>query len=370
MRRAAIILLLAGACGRSGGTSAEETAAEQRAARVQAFQRDFGAAITAGKLDQAEALYAEHKDDLDEALRRDSAETLGSALFNPGGRYEPPPGTPIRSVIMSRQKTPTQDCASEGYHLPVRERELVRSHDYYVAAGSLDRAINVAYRARDLGRFDGDVAALTDPSPQRRAELHTLRVQMLVAGERWDEASKGPGIGDLKFCALELIKARLFERRMEYATARATYQRAAGYEALHECDKTAQARAEALAKAVDGKPLPVVKVTGSVRAPAGATVKVRLIADLADTRNPIAPDRDDLWDADPASIDFWSSIVVLAAKEDGPNFEMAASPGTWNLVVVADGPTPFENKGCWPPVVVAGKDVGLPPIEIVAAAPR
>jgi hypothetical protein len=142
-------------------------------------------------------------------------------------------------------------------------------------------------------------------------------------------------------------------------------------DSLHECSETARARAEALAKAVDGTPLPVVKVTGSVRAPAGTAVKVRLIADLADTRNPIAPDRDDLWEADPASVDFWGSVVVLAAKDDGPNFEIAATPGTWNLVAVADGPTPFENDDCWPPVVVTGKaDVGLKPIAIKAAAPR
>lgn len=374
---------------------AAQVAAAKRAQQRAEFERSFETAVEAGDLSRAEALYREQKALLEARDKHDAATTLGNALFNPGGRYEPGPDTVWRSRITSRA-TEGGGCRVSGNLRSVWERELVRSREYFIEAGRYWFAANVAYRARDLGRFDADIAHLDgELSSWQLAKISEMRARLLVHAGRLDEAltylrPRAEAIrtdrtctlvgGDVQckktrtgrtYCPLWLTIGRIHEIALRFAEARTAYDVAAKGTSNYGCARTADVRSAALEKAKDGKPLPAFHVNVSVSAPAGATVRVRLVADLPETQNPISLLNEDLADADPASLDFFGDVFAIeSTSKTGNRFTFdAVPPGAWNVVVIADGPAAYEaGESCWPHAIVKSSDVDLQNIEVVVDA--
>lgn len=381
-----VVIALAGACRSSEAPKPDPV--DDLATRV---GREIDDAIAMGQLDRAEARFREHAGAFDEQRRQDLAFALGAALFNPGGRYDPPPGATWRSILTSRRKRPTeQDCTSQGHVRPVRQRELVRSHAYYLQAKRLNAALDVAFRARDLSRYEEDLARAGKVPADRFRE----RAQLLLAAGRLAEArtfaetaaqtvvegrecsidagavkctSAAPP-GARPRCDLWLLVGAIHERERTYAAARRAYETAKTASGDGRgCARTAEARALALAKARDGEALPAARVTGGVVAPPEAKVAVRLVADLAETMNPLGVSPHDLWDTDPASLDYTGHLAVLVPERDGNDFAFErVPPGAWNVVLVVDGPQAYAPVGCWKHAIVDQREVSVGTLTVAA----
>lgn len=349
------------------------------------LQRQLEEAVARGDLNTADQLFAEVKAGYP-YTHTTSAYILGGAYLEPRNKVRPPPGTPWQTVLLSRKKPHMNAGTTMGNNSRVQAPNLKRALKIYLGAKAYRHAAQVAYRRRDLPAYDRYLKAHGKETGLYDA---LRRINLLAAQGRTKQVEAAARRAAVRFlsdrtcvlvgptvqctrgkpdppCGPMLVLAKLHEAAHRYSAARDAYKQA--WEANGgSCSDVARGRLEALAGIADGKPLPRFRVTVSVNAPAGATVKVRLLPDVARTQNPTGlPSTSMGQDPDPGHMDHYSHSYVLKSREAQGAFRFeSVPPGVWDLVVVAIGPTKYVPKGGWPAVRVSRADAEVGPIAIV-----
>ncbi len=244
-------------------------------------------------------------------------------------------GTTRRSLITARRKKPPhgRGCVSSGSTGFVRKRqaEATKAYELFVKGKDYALAARAAYLMKDLKKFDQQVKGRPDDY-----QTALLRVRMLGTLGRDQEALKTASMAATKFmddetcflvsgavsckkskpkplCEPLMAIGKLNEKAMNYTAARNAYRQASRYH-IDTCGSMAAGRLEGLQGAVDGQPLAVFRVSGSVFAPRGTKLRILLAADVKTTMNPVPLLKKNFEESDPTHMDNFTKVYVLEAS--------------------------------------------------------
>lgn len=319
----------------------------------------FSEAFKAGDLEAAEALLPEIAS-LPDGIVDGYRVQLGLRYLHPGSFDIPPPAWRAVAIAHSEATAGLEGCGSTLTHEAVHARDPAKALALLRAGGDLARAAEAAYHAGDLEAFDTLLASQRKKGEAVAPESPLRRIHLLLGAGKSDEALEAArtlgadgAVKPVVACRAGVIAGRLLEAAKRYRDAVEIYRAAAERAPRSEaCVSVNLARAEALAAATDGEPLPTGAVRGRVVTPEGASVTLALQPQSGPFHSLIALSPDEAG----------RYLALTTSPKDG-RFSFDAVPaGDWALVVMAEGAARYgvSKDSCWKTAeVTAGGTVDL-----------